>query len=286
MIKARSRVVGFYPISIATSLAMESALNTGEHEDLLRKERPLRNKLLMINIRTLYRNAFNSFSAMEKKLLTIKPILDAVAEDIGSVFEAVKRSEPDCEVVFYYCTYKNVEKHMGDLNYYNRGDPTAKNNIKVTNGQLLYRQLEKDLFLNLLDETDNMPEDIVVKEYEFEITTKKPTVLLTHYPSDLLSAPNMPSCVLLESHTGKFKGDVDWPSKLHNKPKNMPFSKMTLSAFGDGVMIAPQELQARKLLLEYAAKYKWDHRTSDTRIIEVCKSKGQTDLVKLLRKWK
>jgi hypothetical protein len=284
MTKALDRTVGFYPISIATSLALEGVFHTGEFDNPTAKDFPLRGKLLLVNIRTLFRNAYNAFTSQEQMMLDIKPIYDSVKEDILEVFTAVSRSEPECTVEFYYCTYSDPEKHLGALNFYNRGVDTEDH--KATPKQKHYRELEKDLFLNLSELLEELPDSIVVNEYDFYIETKKPTVLLTHYPADLLSEDKMPSVVLLESHTGKLKGKSEWASKLYNKPTNIPFSKMMLAVFGDGVMIAPQPIKFRKKLLELGAKYKWDHRTTDTRIIEGVKFAKEPHLVTFLRKLK
>lgn len=273
MIKSYDRVFGIYNISVATSLALEGATHTGEYEDAKASEFPLRNKLLMVNLRTLFRNAINAFPTDTQKRLTIGPIVDSVREDMEGILTTLKSIEPECEVKFYYCTYKKVNDRYPKANFYNANTEKQKH----------YRALEEDLFANLEKVIGG---NLEVTEYEIDLDSNKPTVLLTHHPIDLLSAPNFPSLSLLESHTGKVKGPSEWASKLTNKPEMIPFSKMTLTLFGDGVVFAPQPLKFRKLILELAKKYKWTYKTPDTRIIEAVKRGYEPHLVKLLRELK
>lgn len=284
MIKATDRRIGFYPISIATSLALEGAMHTGEYDDPSAKDFPLRGKVLFVNMRTLYRNVYNAFGSTDHPYLKTDTIIEALSEDMTGIVDAVKRGEPECEVKFYYCTYKSLNKILGELNYYNRGSDDPKDNS--TAKQKHYRELEVSMFEALEEAKEDLPSSIILEEFDFYLESKKPTVLLTHLPTDLLSEDKMPSCLLLESHTGKVKGRNEWASKLYGKPKNIPFSKMTLSVFGDGQIIAPQPPKFRKKLLELGAKFRWDHRTSDVRLIEAVKSAKEPHLVTFLRKYK
>lgn len=273
MIKSHDRVTGTYPISMATSLAIEGATHTGEYEDEKAKEFVLRNKTLMVNVRTLFRNAHNAFSTDHQQRLSIGAIVDSVREDMEEVLNVLGKLEPDCEVEFYYCTYKGVNDKFKSANFYNA----------TTDKQKAYRDLEVDLFKNM-DKV--VPEGVEVSEYKIDLDGGKPTVLLTHHPIDLLSAGNFPSVSLLESHTGKVKGPSEWCTKLTNKPEMIPFSKMTLTLFGDGVVFAPQPIKFRRKVLELAKKYKWTYKTPDTRVIEAVKRGYEPHLVQLLRELK
>lgn len=273
MIKSYDRNFGIYNISIATSLAIEGATHTGEYDDANAKDFPLRNKLLMVNLRTLFRNAMNAFPTELQNRMTIGPLIDSVREDMDGILSTLKSVEPDCVVSFYYCTYKKINDRYQKANFYNA----------TTDKQKAYRALEEDFFKNMEKVIGDIHE---VTEYEIDISASKPTVLLTHHPIDLLSVENFPSLSLLESHTGKVKGPSEWTSKLTGKPEMIPFSKMTLTLFGDGVVFAPQPIKFRKMILELAKKYKWNYKTSDTRIIEAVKRAYEPHLVKLLRELK
>lgn len=275
------RDLGLYGISIGTSFALEGVFHTGEYRDPTNKSRDLKDKLLMVNIRTLIRNAINCYRTEHRHQVDADLIFPTLVEDIKGIISTVKREEPNCEVTFYHCSYASADEAFPNVNNYNNDDGTGKPTSKA-------RTLQRDVELDIFNSYDDLKEETGANFVEFDckLSTKKPTILLTHYPADLLSADDMPSCMLLESHTGKLKGPSEWTSKLTGKPTNVPFTKMIWSLFGDGIHIGPQPIKMRRVLLKLAEKYKWNHRTTDSRIIEAVKFAGEPHLVTLLRKWR
>lgn len=286
MAKSYDRKIGFYPISIATSLAFEGLFLTGDYDDgspdkTLKVKEKVDGKVLYVNIRTLFRNAYNAFPSETHPTLLLKPIIESLIEDILGIKQTLKQESP-LKVVFYFCNYKSIDKELGKLNYYNRGEVSKE--TKSTPKQVMYLNLENDVFKNI----DHIEEQcgVEIEEFDFYLESDDPIIVLTHIPIDLLSASKVPSLLLLESHTGKLKGLSEWGTKLNTKPKNVPFNKMTLSLFGDGVVIAPQPTAFRKAILKLGEKYKWDHRTSAIQIIEAAKRANEPHLVTFLRKYK
>lgn len=282
MIGTMDRDIGLYGISIGTSFALEGVFHTGEFHDPTDKRKDLKDKLLMVNIRTLIRNAINCYRTEHKHQIDADIIYPTLVEDINGIIKTVSQLEPTCEVKFYHCSYKSADNAFPNVNNYSNDDGTGK---PTSAARKLQRDVELDIFERSYDDLKEETKAEFV-EFDCELSTKKPTVLLTHYPADLLSADNMPSCLLLESHTGKVKGPSEWTSKLTGKPSNLPFTKMIWSLFGDGIHIGPQPIKMRRVLLKLAEKYKWNHRTTDSRIIEGVKFAGEPHLVTLLRKWR
>lgn len=275
------RALGLYSITMGTSLALEGVFHTGEYEDPSNKKRDLKDKLLLVNIRTLIRNAINAFPSQFKNLIDADIIYPTLVDDIKGIVATIKKEEPTCEVVFYHCSYKSADKEFPNVNNFNNDGENGK---VVSVARSVQRTIEVEIF----NSYDDLKEETGAEFLEFDckLETKKPTVLLTHYPADLLSADNMPSCLLLESHTGKLKGPSEWTSKLTGKPANVPFTKAMWSLFGDGVHIGSQPIKMRRVILKLGEKYKWNHRTTDSRIIEAVKFAGEPHLVTILRKWR
>jgi hypothetical protein len=113
----------------------------------------------------------------------------------------------------------------------------------------------------------------------------KNTTLLTHHPTDLLAYYNFPDLRLVESHTGKVKTRKDWYTKL-NLPKGtvcIPFTKATLSLFGDGSYILGQDIKVRKVLIKIGEKYKWNTLTTHSRMLTDIKLEYEPHLYEFIK---
>lgn len=260
------RVFGHYPVSIATSLALEGLFHTGEYNS----DRPapyLKYDTLLLNVRTIFRNAWNAFEGKTDDV-HYDVMRECVLQDIKTIQETVNAVSPTTICVPYLCKYKTLNKKYPNANFRNPNTPN----------QLHYNAVENDVYTK----AEEMFEDLI--SFDTELSGETETLLLTHMPLDLLSYKKFPRMALLESHTGKVKTRVEWASKLQNKPKGIPFYRCTLQMFGDGVMFGPQELKVRRVLLKTAEKYTWSATTTTEKMFENLRMANEPHLLTFLRK--
>jgi hypothetical protein len=111
------------------------------------------------------------------------------------------------------------------------------------------------------------------------------TLLMSHYPVDLLQRYRFMSLAHLESHTGAVKTPLMWNTKLVNGKETpyLPFDKMTLQMFGDGIAFTPMPAKIRKRVLELAVEYKWTPATTKDLVIHSAEAGKDPALVMLLK---
>lgn len=239
-----NRELGFYPASIATSLALEGLNSTGENANVNRGFKLERYGALFVNMRTIVRNVIGSFPYEDQLSLTYRQIKSAAEQD----YECLMRHVPDhLQVIPYICTFKSLNRHF-----------TGKHRQQNTDRQQLAIQIEEKAVLGLYDDFKDG-----ITEFDIELSGTARTICFTHLPIDLLSARKFPELVLLESHTGKLKLQDEWSSKLRTctNPKRMPFNKVTLQMFADNTMFMPQPKKMRDVLMKIGEKKKWDAST-------------------------
>jgi len=241
------RTMGQFPISIPTSLAIESAIG-------ILPEAPTdapeigRRDVLMLNVRTLLRNLYNTLEASQRPLLEEYTIAEAIAAEIRTIESVIaEHSDGRCAVATYYCSHIDV------------GRKFSKALIKPiqTPAQKFYWTIETAVMKYL-------QEDFKATTPISKYVTDFPDIqgeglILTHYPIDLLQRYRFSSLALLESHTGSVKQSLMWNTKLQNGKDhpNLPFDRMTLQMFGDGVVFSPMPIKIRKRVLEVAQKNNW-----------------------------
>lgn len=240
--------MGQYPVSIATSLALESLMGILETDP--NAEDPLVNhtELLMVNIRTLLRNLYSSIETAKRVFLDEYTIAEALVNEMRTIESILmEASDGRCFAQFYYCTYVDA----------NRKFPKALIKPVRTPAQQFYWKMEKTVIGFMTDDFKSGPG---FKRYttDFEETTSS-AVIITHYPVDLLQRYKFSRLTLLESHTGAIKTPLMWNSKLQSTSNvdNLPFDKMTIQMFGDGVMFSPMPIKIRERVLEVAKKDNW-----------------------------
>lgn len=241
------RTFGFYGMSIGTSLAFEGLLHTGEFEDGRKESVVNKYQRIYLNLRTLFRNAFESFGD-KKNSLNADVMKTAILEDIQQIRETVSAVSPAVEIVVYLCTYKSINKVF----------PQAKFKNATTQDQMFFNSVELDVYTEMGKE-DN---EYGVRVFDCEIKGSFDTLVVTHYAADLLWRKNFPTLALLESHTGKVKGYLEWYTKIRSKSSRIPFNKPFLVIFADSAMFSPQDLKVRKVIMKTAEKYNWTPRSS------------------------
>lgn len=256
------REVGALPLSIATSFAIESL--AGQHPDIKVDTPPiLEARELWVNVRTLIRNLIGSVDKEYSKSLQPSPIGQAISIEMNVIDSTINKvSKGLCSTVFYFPAYRTMAKRY----------PRASLKLPSTAMQQMMQGLEFDV-LKYLKALEGF---IDIREYDVEITGKHPkSLILTHYPVDLLSKSSFQGLKLIESHTGAIKGPLEWNSKLTNGKEllMMPFSPFTLQVFGDsGNLFSPKSIKHKNAVKGLAEKYNWNAMTTRDRIMLGVKS--------------
>ena len=267
------RTLGFFPMSIATSLAFEGVTHLGEYGD--RPGEPEINQIETIwcNLRTLIRNAIGAFTTEEFNRLEHQTVIDSVADDWEQIRDRIGPQYPQCEFKLYCCDYQGLD----------RAFPNAYFKSSETPKQMLYESMERAVLLYFHEQ---FKEELLI--FDWKLNGSKRTTLLSHLPIDLLSYHGFPDLQLLESHTGVIKTRRQWASKLQldKSVTVIPFNRATLAIFGDGVMFRPQPIKPRRVLIQIGEKRNWNSMTTMSRMVEDVKLAYEPFLVEFLLKYK
>ncbi|ANZ49392.1 hypothetical protein WELLINGTON_40 [Erwinia phage Wellington] len=262
------RVFGHYPVSIASSLAIEGLTHTGEFASWGPKPPIHDYQVLYLNLRTLFRNAFYAFEDNRERL-TPDVILTSIEEDIKNILAAASSAAPSMLCVPYLCQYNSVNKTFPEAAFRNANTPS----------QIFYNSLEQDVYKQVVGQ-----QLWGVELFDCAPKGEHDTVLLTHMPSDLLARSEFPKLALIESHTGKLKTHLEWYTKVNGKSAQIPFNKAFLTLFGDGVMFHPLDRKVRSVVTKTAEKYHWTQTTTMDRINNCLRLVNEPHVVDYLRK--
>lgn len=255
------RELGNLPISIATSMAIDGLYN--RHADLkpLPKLPALKANIIYINGRTLFRNVHGAIGDKDKaNRVSPKAYAETILKEVDELKSALKQEEHPLDVVLYLPTYRSIARYMG------KGELRPLN----TDNQKTYNKLENETMQEIFNTYKEEKEkpflevdmDINVKDYQN-------IFILTHLPVDLLNVKNAADVFLVESHTGRVKPRDQWYTKFHaERNPTIPFNKATLLFFGDsGGLFKPQNVKARKRLIDISRDRKWNAFTTISRML-------------------
>lgn len=251
-----ARAVGQYPLSIATSLALEGAM--GIHEEHPTNKPPIREfRELWVNVRTVFRNFMGALSKDHARAADEHDVAEAISVELDTIASIVgEATNGSVRCVFYISNYKGLERKYR----------YALVRSDTTDGQRAYTQMQNNVLQTLIKQH---ADGIVGFDLELRPTTKSKTLILTHYPYDLLSRHAFGELVLLESHTGKLKDFTQWSSKYlnGNELAQIPFTSYFMQLFGDKETFKPQTSKWRNDIKELAKKYNWGPTTSRDKIM-------------------
>lgn len=273
--KSLDRVLGFFPMSMATSLALEGLFHLGEYAG--NSGEPPGNIMpaLWVNLRTVIRNAINAFPNDGQIELLNSTLQESVEQDIDAIRDAVRQNTSGTELRFYITTHKSLT----------RAFPEAKFKQPAPGKQQILADLEAATLRYLQEQFDDLTA-LDFDVFDWKLSGKKATTLLTHHPVDLLSYYEFPDLRLLESHTGKVKTRKQWYTKL-NVPKGttvIPFTKSMLTIFGDGSHILSQDIKIRRTLIALGEKFKWNGLTTHSRMLTNIKTAYEPHLYDYVKK--
>lgn len=252
-----TRAVSGFPVSVGTSLALESLFEPQLQPIDLDRKIPQKVIItdyqgLWVNLSTLFRNLFSSVMKEESAKILPHDWAEAAIQEIEFIQELIKaESLSQTRTFFYYCRYSDLTK------------------VFNTTGHESLRQ-DNTLAQQQFTEIQNTVIDIVLKHFKeydnfhvFNSTikpkTKHKALIITHTAYDLLSYTNFSQLDLLESHTGVLKHRHMWYTKYYNGKEltMMPFYKGLLKIFGDSQTYRPMDIRLRRAVLEIATEKQW-----------------------------
>lgn len=259
-----NRLISSFPISLPTSLALESIFEPVLDRYDTERKIPQRVDLekyreIWINVFTLFRNlsgSFDKIAFLETSEHVLATVLQQEIEVIDSLF--LNEGRDICKPIYYYMSYDDLYSLKISKKALLRTDNTA--------GQKAFKKKYIDTMQILL-------KNISYRRYNSNMTTthKVNALIMTHLPFDLLSYKNFSRLDLLESNTGKLKSKNEWNTKYYAVGDRdlsfMPFNKKLLFIFGDRVQLKPYDIRLRRLILDVATEKKWVPTTTMDKIM-------------------
>ena len=259
-----SRVTSAFPISVGTSLALESALVSNKPSiDPLRKI-PQKINLtdydeFWINISTLYRNLIGSLTKDDSRRVHPGEVANGLMQEMDVIKEIVAAATFDkVKVIFYICDYRDIDP---------RHYPNAILKLNSTENQKIYQALHDTSINQVLKERKNS-NNIRTFHSELKTSEYRKAIIITHIAHDLLSFKNFKLLDLLESHTGVLKKKHQFNTKYQDGKKYsmMPFNKVFLQIFGDSEHFKPFPIKLRDTLIKMAETNHWTPATTDDKL--------------------
>jgi hypothetical protein len=238
------RAVGHYPLSVATSLALEGL--AGIYED--RPESPppiLKYDQMWVNMKTLFRNFMGSLEKSLVDMMDAVEAAEAISEEMERVQDIVKDLNPHCQVMFYVSNYVGMERKY----------PKAVIRLDTTPRQKIFTATQSDCISALLDKhKDDENIRVFQRMLEYPTVPLPSVVVLTHYAYDLLSANVFKRLDLIESYTGIVKPKALWYTKFYQGRDlvMIPFREDMIQIFGDNETFSPWASGARREIIEIA----------------------------------
>lgn len=254
------RALGQFPLSVGTSLALESALNIHPETKHPRPFLSDHNEF-WVNLRTLYRNMMTSMTSEAQGALLPVPIANALLAEMEQLLVLVpEKSMGRCKCVFYVSNYKDLERKY----------PHAKVRVDNTPKQKIFTAMLGKSIQALLEMLQKRGGNMDIRVFDLKITTAKATkaLMLTHVPYDLLAYYSFEDLVLLESNTGAPKPRSLFYTKYlnGNDLPMIPFREDFLQVFGDKELFQPMDIKVRRELIEIAKQFNWSQITTKDRI--------------------
>lgn len=249
------RAMSAFPVSIGTSLALESIFPP--RQPAYDESRVIPNKIeitkyqeFWININTLFRNFIGSID--KNTFLTTSPgeMAQVLYGEIGVIKSLLTvEGKGVCRAVFYACTYdKQYKGHQHKAVMFRHDNTDYQKAVAAAYMKVVGYLAKMDDSVKLLDDT--LTPDKKIK-----------ALILTHYPYDLVSAHNFDKLDLIESNTGKLKTRAQWWTKYYKLPgaelNTLPFNDKLLKIFGDHVMFQPMDIRFRRMIYDVSVQRRW-----------------------------
>lgn len=288
MSKALSlRRKGQLPLSVATSIAIESLLNMSPTEDASPHVRVPKGdrkpivdfKELWINLRTLLRNIDGAIDPDISNDASPRDYYKVVLEEI-QILENLISELPEMQrpvLKFYTKTYHSLSRIWPNALFRDVTAPRLQ----------VYATMENNVMADLLEDLrrGTLRAESVFSE-DCYLTIAERSALISHFPIDLLLVKHGKFQALVESHTGAIKDRSEWNTKLRDGKKypRIPFDRAMVQIFGDKEnMLSPQTMQIRKKMAELSEKHNWNALTTRDRILFCVKQENEPVLYNLIK---
>lgn len=258
------RVTSAANVSVGTSLALETIIPHWPVFDPARVAPPKVSlhsyTRVYFNLMTLLRNIHNAIPREVRDDVKAQNLGEVLAEEAWEVASAVQSSSAGaCQGIIYYPTYLglSIKYPMGKLRVPTTPKQKAIHSLFEAAAEVAAKILETNHKANF-------------KRFKVDLEPGSfgSTLLVTHFPVDLLSEHRFGKCELLESHTGVVKKKNMWYTKLFggkNYP-NMPFNALTLQVLGDDHQFHPWEAKVKNALVEMSKQNRWSWATTKTKM--------------------
>lgn len=274
------RTISAFPISVGTSLALESALSALNPSIDPNREIPQKVNLadyddFWINISTLFRNLFGSLTKEGSKRVLPRELAQGLIEEIEFIQHIVANETLNrTKTFFYICQYTDLPRKY----------PHAIFRQDNTELQKTYRLLHDEAIKTVLHHFGKV-EFLKIFVSEIIPTNISNALIITHVAHDLLSYKNFKELHLLESHTGILKKKHQWSSKYSDGKtlQMMPFTKGLLQIFGDSETFRSFPYKTRLMLVDLAEKNKWTPATTKDKIMSNLEQLPDKFAVELLK---
>lgn len=255
-----TRIISSYPISISTSLALETLFDPRLPPYDAQRIVPPRADLhkyqeMWFNVLTLFRNLAGSVDKnvfLTQRIDILAYTLEQEIEVIKSLFQVEGMGL--CKPRFYCFQYETL----------NKVDPR----IKLRQDNTEYQKQFKSMFFDVLKLLVKRM-DILITDYDLPRSNQN-ALIMTHICYDLLNYKRFNRLDLLESNTGKVKSRNEWNSKYYpvsgRDMSHLPFLRSLLLVLGDKVLIHPSDIKIRKMILDISEQRGWTPLTTIDKI--------------------
>lgn len=273
----KERTTTSFGLSIATGLALESIFEPTESR--YDPERIIPNKVelnkhknLIINGYTLIRNIINAHE--ERPKLTwlekdgrkhLPSLTETLIEELH-ILNSLMSNYPKNGLYIFLPNY---------LNGYKNYNKNKESNLSYIENNLILIKLSNFIFKSIKMQNINF---LVTNSHILPLTFNvMGNILLTHFTLDLVENKKV---LLLESHTGVLKSEVEFYTKFNHFGNNdlirIPLTPTTLYIMGDKSLVKSLGIKSKKILLEVAEAEKWNYKTNE---ISVKNKLLKTDLI-------
>lgn len=240
------------PVSVGTGEAMAAIGKAGKME------------VLWINMATLVRNLFESIQTEQRNLLLqnrshYPEIANAFKLEIDRERQVIAEvaASHGLEVRYYLLGYKDLGHRFPFARL-----RTPKTELQLQRMEIITQTIERIMGAD------------VDQHIEYDKGSQirgepKRALIITHYPTDLLSRMKFTQLRLLESHTGAVKSKSQWGTKLTEGSKlgRMPFNYFTIQIFGDNnAHFDRYPVEIRRAIIELANLRHWTELTKIDKI--------------------
>ena len=278
MLVLADREQGAYPISIATSLALEGGF--GNHPDTPTGVNEFaKAKGIFINLRTLIRNILGSVDSETKYAATGEMVYNTLIAELEVIRGILNPLYTDEDAVrFYVMDYESLSKVYPKM-IFKEVSTDKQRTLATTENSVLH------LMKSEMKEDQQMHADVEFLDSKFKHSGIG-KLLLSSFPVDLLALPRGEFSGLLESHTGVVKTRVEYYTKFKDRSKSerIPFDRAMIQIFGDSSnLFGMQTAQIRNKLKEIAEKYQWNALTTKDRVLLTVKLSKEPVLYDLVK---